>query len=249
MYYKDLTGKTYGALTVLSYAGTVKPAGSAWLCRCACGAVVTKSANHLKAGLKSCSAACGVTDSNKQRTKHGHAANHTVTKEYATWVSMTQRCHNPTNHAYAYYGGRGITVWDGWRDFSAFFADVGEAPSKAHTLDRIDNAQGYVPGNVRWATRKEQSNNIRSNVHIEHNGIRKTLAEWAAALNIPLPIMYRRAKKEGATPAILRPRTSRVRNTRYEYGGESMTINEWAAKLGIRHSSVHRRIKKGQALA
>lgn len=33
---KDITGETFGKLTVLSYAGTEKK-GALWLCRCACG--------------------------------------------------------------------------------------------------------------------------------------------------------------------------------------------------------------------
>ncbi len=46
-------------------------------------------------------------------------------------------------------------------DFWAFLSDIGERPSRLYSLDRINNDGNYEPGNVRWATPKEQSNNQR----------------------------------------------------------------------------------------
>lgn len=82
---------------------------------------------------------------------------------YETWRSMRSRCYSKNNHAYRSYGGRGIQICDRWReDFWSFVVDVGERPSKGHTLDRIDSDKNYEPGNVRWATRLEQTQNRRS---------------------------------------------------------------------------------------
>lgn len=82
--------------------------------------------------------------------------------EYTVWRAIQQRCHNPKNTAYSDYGGRGIAVCQRWREsFEAFYADTGARPSPEMTLDRIDNERGYEPGNVRWATRIEQSQNTR----------------------------------------------------------------------------------------
>jgi len=75
---------------------------------------------------------------------------------------MKDRCHNPSHAASRYYGGRGITVADEWRDnFTAFYAHIGPKPSPDHSLDRINNDGNYQPGNVRWATWSQQNKNRR----------------------------------------------------------------------------------------
>lgn len=72
------------------------------------------------------------------------------------------RCYNPKAINWEYYGGRGIKVHPSWRQsFQAFIADVGRAPSDRHTIDRVETDGNYEPGNVRWATAKEQRGNQR----------------------------------------------------------------------------------------
>lgn len=81
-------------------------------------------------------------------------------KEYNAWHNMIRRCTNPNNPKYEIYGGRGIKVCDRWIDnFDAFFEDMGRAPSKEHTLDRINGNGNYEPGNVRWTDSLTQGRN------------------------------------------------------------------------------------------
>lgn len=100
--------------------------------------------------------------------------------EYLPWCAMKQRCCNPNHQAYARYGGRGIAICERWlNSFMDFLKDVGPRPSLAHSLHRIDNDFGYTPGNVRWATRQEQSINRANVVSYTLNGETKTLRAWA----------------------------------------------------------------------
>lgn len=81
---------------------------------------------------------------------------------YWCWCSMIQRTTNPSVPNAEYYIGRGIKVCIRWRiSFEAFLEDVGPRPSLKHSLDRIDPNGHYEPGNVRWATSFEQSQNKR----------------------------------------------------------------------------------------
>ena len=85
-------------------------------------------------------------------------------REYSSWINMHSRCKYdyPDNK---HWKGRGIKVckrWttgeDGKHPFVCFLEDLGKRPTPKHTLDRYPNENGnYKPGNVRWATRKEQA--------------------------------------------------------------------------------------------
>ncbi len=84
---------------------------------------------------------------------------------------MRARCLNPDHPAWDRYGGRGIGIYEPWEVFENFYKDVGPRPSPQHSLDRYpDNDGNYEPGNVRWATKKEQDRNRRTNHLIPFNG-------------------------------------------------------------------------------
>lgn len=115
------------------------------------------------------------------------------TPEYRAWQQMRLRCLDPQHRAYPRYGGRGITICDRWKDSPEnFVADMGPRPSPRHEIDRVDNDRGYEPDNCRWATRKTNSRNRRSNRMLTHRGETLALAEWCERLNIPRDTVRKR---------------------------------------------------------
>lgn len=169
----DLTGKRFGRLTVIEKAGNRTCGESKWQCKCDCGKLTIVTSSRLrKRWTRSCGCLVG--------ERHGHSGKKII-DEYKIWSSMKRRCYYVDSPDYPSYGGRGITVCDFWRhSFSAFLADMGPRPSKRHSIDRFPNNNGnYEPGNCRWATPSEQSNNRRSAVVIEFDGRTLTAHEWS----------------------------------------------------------------------
>lgn len=107
------------------------------------------------------------------------------TKAFSRWVDMRRRCNNPARPDYPNYGGRGIKVCERWdSSFAAYYADVGEAPSDLHMIDRIDNGGHYEPGNVRWALQVAQERNKRSNRQMTIRGEKMTMKEASERFGI-----------------------------------------------------------------
>jgi len=149
------------------------------LYQCECGNQKEIRNDHVRGGktnscgcLRQKTARESIKAVNAANIRHGMAG----TKIYIMWSGMKDRCQNPNNKFYNYYGGRGITVCERWQDFSAFYADMGDCPEKC-SIDRMDNNKGYSPENCRWATKSEQATNRRSNRRVEFDGKLLTISE------------------------------------------------------------------------
>lgn len=130
--------------------------------------------------------------------KHGGKGTHM----YRVWSRMKERCYRAKNDNCHVYGGRGITVCRRWRaSFLDFLRDVVQPPSPKHTLDRKNTEGHYEPGNVRWATPKEQGRNKRTNHVVTINGKTRCLAEWVEIYNISRATVKGRISR-GVDPAI-----------------------------------------------
>lgn len=185
----DITGQRFGWL-VAQFIDTGRSSVVMWVCKCDCGSIASIRSAYLRSGKTQ---SCGCQRQRNTR-KHGAAGCGKRTAEYKTWEAVIDRCFNEKHKQYADYGGRGIVMCEEWRnDFSAFFAAVGQKPSPAHTIGRLDNDVGYRPGNVEWQTRRQQQNNMRSNRFVVHDGRRQTVAQWARELGKPVSTIQRRA--------------------------------------------------------
>lgn len=150
----DRSGVRYDYLTALSpirVGGAVR-----WVCRCDCGREVTVLSSALGKGSRSCGCVFkGVLGGYRDR----RGLTKQFRPEYGAWLNMRARCEKPTHPQYGRYGGRGICVCVRWGAFDAFLSDMGPRPSSTHSLDRVDNDQGYGPDNCRWSTRSQQQVN------------------------------------------------------------------------------------------
>jgi hypothetical protein len=115
---------------------------------------------------------------------------------YLVWKSMRNRCRNPNNKDFRYYGGRGISICERWNDFWLFAKDMGPRPTSKHEIDRINNEGNYEPGNCKWSTRTEQLQHTRRNVYIQYGGTKLTLSCWAKKLGIAIETLRERFKRE-----------------------------------------------------
>lgn len=117
--------------------------------------------------------------------------------EYKAWDSMIDRCCNPRNKDWKWYGAKGVTVAAEWRhDAVAFIKHVGPRPSPKHSLDRYPNREGsYEPGNVRWATPVEQARNRSNNRVVTYGGKRMVLIEAAEAAGLRYSMVVNRLSK------------------------------------------------------
>lgn len=190
---ESIAGKRFYKLFVLSAHRVNIGKKSDIVCSCICDCGNNKDISYysLIRNTKSCGCHRRAVIGMKSKT-HGLAK----TVEYRAWKAMKNRCYRVCGDDYAEYGARGIIVCDRWlKSFENFFVDVGERPTKKHSLDRIDNNGNYEPSNCKWSTKKEQARNRRTNIIIEYNGKKMCLMDWAINLGVNYRILYKRIRR------------------------------------------------------
>ena len=133
------------------------------------------------------------------------------------WRCLRQRCYSPNHPNFNVYGARGITVADEFRnDVVAFINYMRELPGAdiRLTIDRIDPNRGYERGNLRWATRKQQSRNLRTAVRTSDGESVRDAAErecpafnseWVAkSVKKGKTVEYFKSRVKGESPHWLR---------------------------------------------
>lgn len=214
--FRDLEGGEFNALMVVRYHGPRRlPCGAVehfWECGCVCGKSVVVRGTKLTSGEQK---SCGCL---KRKRAMDQLSTHGMSRspEYRAWTNMKTRCTNPKAINYHLYGGRGVSVYGEWASsFEEFYAYLGPRPTPLHSIDRFPNPSGnYEPGNVRWATPKQQARNRRRKVLIEVDGVLKTAVEWAEVSGVPADDIRSRLKTGWtAKRAVFEPkRTMEERN-------------------------------------
>ena len=215
----DLTGQTFGRLTVVARIENGHGNRARWQCQCACGNRHDALGWDLReGGCRSCGclrsellrstrkAGAGQGAARRRQAHRDRSGDRTSIPEYRIWRAMRLRCNSPSNPAYPYYGGRGVAVCDRWaQSFDAFYADMGPRPSPRHSIDRIDNDGPYDPANCRWATPQEQARNRRSTTLLAHDGVVLSLAEWGRRIGIDQRTVRRRHARGLPPDLVLAP--------------------------------------------
>lgn len=179
----DITGQKFGRLVVIREVDNsqYKSNSAMWECKCDCGNVIVTQGSALRNGhTKSCG--CFRLDmASDNAIIHGGS----YTRLYQTWSDMKTRCNNPNNKSYKNYGGRGISYAKEWEDFEVFREySLSIGYNDSLTIERIDVNRGYEPGNITFIPVSKQPLNRRSSIKITHNGVTKTLGEWASDFKI-----------------------------------------------------------------
>jgi hypothetical protein len=185
----DLAGRRFGRLTAKVYVRMEGRKPNAWQCDCDCGKqVIVIVASLMNGNTTSCG--CFHREQLRDRVRtHGGRR----TPEYRIWSAIIHRCENPRAASFDRYGGRGIRVCERWREsYANFIADMGQRPTKEHSIERRDNALGYSPENCRWATRSDQARNTRRTRLVSAFGVTLCLADWADVSGVNYSTLHER---------------------------------------------------------
>lgn len=158
-------GHVYSSWTVI--AGPFKHESSGktvWQCRCACGTLQTMCIfNSTPASPR-----CGRCSDNRKRPKGTEQLSVRIYKKLRNAVSHAiAKCTDPSNRQWSDYGGRGITVYQPWiadKDaFLVYLTTLAGCTDPKLVLDRMDNAKGYEPDNLRLISLSDSRENRRDN--------------------------------------------------------------------------------------
>lgn len=161
LWLRDLTGKTFGSLTVISRSENGKHRRTRWLCKCKCGKTVTCDSSALTSGAKT---HCGCQRKKIQKKIKTEMHNGSRTRLYRIWAQMRDRCSNPSSTSYQWYGAKGVEVCDEWREAFNPFRDwaLSNGYAEGLSIDRMNPFGNYEPSNCRWITLSEQAYNKRN---------------------------------------------------------------------------------------
>lgn len=210
----NFVGMKFGRLTVIKRGPNNKHSCVQLWCRCSCPEHTVKLIEKSTL-VKGLTKSCGCLH-REAATHQGHIRGK-LNKKWTDeeWqiilhhTSMMTRCYNKNSRGYHYWGGRGITVCDEWRDpingklnFIKWAKANGYKPGLS--LDRENKGKyrvlqngPYASWNCRWVTTKEQNNNKRTNVFMKIGDRDLTIAQWAEEIDVDKKWLYKRLGRFG----------------------------------------------------
>lgn len=193
----DMTGMVFGELTAMHRHGSNARGLALWVCLCSCGSTSIAIGAELRSGhTKSCG--CLGKRNRVEAAAKAHRT-HGLTDDpvWQLWYSMMKRCHDTRHPSFSDYGGRGIAVCPAWWEFQTFYDDFGSSRPNGirASIDRIDNGDGYWPGNVRWSDDITQANNRRSNRLVRINGRTRTVTQWSRETGVSRHVIAKRISR------------------------------------------------------
>jgi hypothetical protein len=185
-----MIGQTNNSLQIVALAPRRHKNRPRYVCACVCGNTVTVDHYHFLSGHTS---SCGCKKLErlvKMNKTHGNSRS----AEYKSWTEAKYRTGNPNHHAFANYGGRGISFCERWKDFKNFLEDMGRKP-KGYTLERIDVNGNYEPNNCKWVSRQEQAKNKTNTVRVLVGSQVLCASDAAKLAGVPRSTFYRHIAK------------------------------------------------------
>ena len=246
--YKNLIGLQFGKLTVRHVYHMKQKHASRLImeCICECGNITHQRIESLRKGNVT---SCGCSS-------HGLSQTHL----YFVWKNIKNRCYRRNNIGYKWYGGRGITMCDEWKEnpmsFITWCMDNGY--KEGLQIDRKDNNKGYYPDNCRFVTVKENMRNTSVTRRLTLNGISRPLTEWSEILGIAPSCIFARVQKGLPDEKVLlmpinkrqqrvreRDENGNLKGKKILYKGERHTCLEWAAITGLKWWTISNRLRLG----
>lgn len=216
--FDNLAGREFGNVIVTEQFKRQRNGGTKWLVECRCPARTRwwVWAELIKRQPSICCRECrNEVISLRQKQKILRFGDQTVwpggspeRKAYRAWQGCRQRCFNPKATGWERYGGRGITVCDGFnRNYRTFLKIVGLPPLPDWSLGRKDNDGNYSCGkcaqcrkncwplNVQWENLERQNNNRSRNRFITIGGRTMTAVQWSVRAGISAYTFMHRLKR------------------------------------------------------
>ncbi|MEK3993708.1 hypothetical protein MKY29_03050 [Psychrobacillus sp. FSL K6-2365] len=247
--FKDLTGQTFGKLTVMKFSRDVKSGKrfrKYWECICECGKTNEIRTDSLTSG-KVTSCGCLKNEQDQINLIKNHRHKMSGTRLYGIWQKMKDRCYNSNLRSYEDYGARGIKICDEWLVPDNFIDwALANGYKNYLTIDRIDNNGNYEPTNCRWSTSKVQARNRRSNIEVEYLGKKMTMIEVAEKSSISYRALIARYRRGIRGEKLFLPLQDVGESRELNYNGKIITLRELSEITGINLNTLKSRWRAGK---